>query len=289
MSRRTNSNSLRLFNNKNWDLINYSDSHDYSNIFFQDLYIKDYIENILLKYNVFYGSIIIKRIDYKINIYIYFYNDCNLDRNFQSFYKKVRQPRWKRYHKFYKYVADRNVVSSTKEISLDPYASLRKLLLLNLTLLLNCPVNIHCHNLFIWNKKLGRSIFQFNRKLRSPLLLQDSLRFVFLLRTSFILRNPSLLACFLSANLNKYLGRGFRFFFFLRRIVSRYVYLYNLKGVRIKFKGRFSTLKRIRRSKEFIIQYGKLPLTTLNANIKYSHKDCYTFFGVSSIKIWFYF
>jgi len=289
MGQKINSTGLRLLLNKNWFFKSYVDSSNYSEVLYQDFYVRDYISNLLLKYNIFISKVLIKRSKSTVHIYIYFYNDFKFDKSFYHFFRKVRRPRYKYYHEYQKYILDYKKTENPSDLNLSKYVSLRKIILLNISFFLKSRVVLHTRNTFLWNKKINKKIWLLNKKLRSPLKLNDSLKLIFLIRSSLIFKTPFLLANYLSVILNKHIKKSFRFFNFIQKILEEFMYVYNLRGVCICFKGRFSGSRRVRRSRKFIIRKGKIPSHSLSAKVSYVQKDCITLLGICNIKIWFYF
>ena len=60
----------------------------------------------------------------------------------------------------------------------------------------------------------------------------------------------------------------------------------NFMGYRLQFKGR---LNKSKRKKKLIFQKGKIPLNTLEYDIKYKFDEFKTPSGICSIKLWIFF
>ena len=180
MSKKTNSLSLRSLKNKSWASKSFFEDFNYSKILYQDLYITDYIKNIL-QYQFFNGivqDVIIQRKRDIIYINVSYYSLAKRKKNSDvSFFiaKLKKKNNWrskrkfffnylgvkkKRIHKYQKYILRvLEVVRSKKPnpailkmrlVGNRNYLSifsLRRLLLLNLVLLTGCRVNLYFSNL----------------------------------------------------------------------------------------------------------------------------------------------
>lgn len=109
---------------------------------------------------------------------------------------------------------------------------------------------------------------------------------VHLFYTSLTFKNPQLLGIFISRVIKKNI-KSFRFlFFFLSRILLPIFTFSGLKGLKIQFKGRLGSSLRKRTS---IINFGSMPLQTINCEIKYSFTESITIYGICGIKIWYHY
>lgn len=75
------------------------------------------------------------------------------------------------------------------------------------------------------------------------------------------------------------------FFYFLKRTLKLFIIskLSRIKGIKIVIKGRINKSKR---TKNYFIQLGSIPLQTLNSHINYSQTISYTKTGTFGIKVW---
>lgn len=137
MSKKTNALNLRSVKSKDWSLKSFVEDFNYSKVLYQDLYIQDYIKNVL-EYH-YYESIVhdisIQRRKDVININVFFYSQhpenlvgASKKGKSRLFHKqKKRSARWKfekkyynlffqtqkgliKYDKYRKYLVDRKIV-----------------------------------------------------------------------------------------------------------------------------------------------------------------------------------
>jgi hypothetical protein len=89
MGKHTNAKGLRLFKTKNWHSQLYSDPFNYSNLVSQDLIIRDYVTNMLLKFKIQTVQVNIKRHNQNVYVYIKTYNDhSTFSEAFLNFYSQ---------------------------------------------------------------------------------------------------------------------------------------------------------------------------------------------------------
>jgi len=205
MSKKTNILNLQSVKRKNWSLKSFFEDFNYSKVLYQDLYIQDYIKNILERHcheSIVHNISIQRRRDIiNINILFYFQHATNLGNkkvvfNVSKFLKRKKikkKYRWqvdKKYHrlyfiardrrfvydKYYKYILNRKRIlkkefitpiimtrrlgGSRKFISKRggknnkkskksylPIFSLKRLIIINLSYLTGCKVNLHFKNM----------------------------------------------------------------------------------------------------------------------------------------------
>jgi ribosomal protein S3 len=182
--------------------------------------------------------------------------------------------------------------------------SFKRLILLNLMFLTGCKVKLYTRNVRrllslpvsvrnqSYKKKVNReNVMDIMRNFRIRGFVNNikDLKvplFIHLTYTSFIFKNPRLLGLLLGNILKKNI-KMFRFFFFFCSKTLLPLFMFsNLNGLKIQFKGRLGTSLRKRTS---IIQFGQMPLQSIDYDIKYSFTEAVTIYGTCGIKIWYYY
>ena len=179
MSKKTNSLSLRIIKNKNWISRSFLEDFNYSKILYQDLYITNFIKNILQHRfsDTIIKDIIIQRKTNKIYINISYYSKKTnffADLLFIDKLKKRKNARLKhfftykyfylakkRIHPYQKYVRKKLTCLGRKlpfpfvyrmrlvgDLDYLSIFSFKRLILLNLILLTRCRVKLHFVNLY---------------------------------------------------------------------------------------------------------------------------------------------
>lgn len=186
MSKKTNPTSLRLSQKKSWISKSFFEDYNYSKLLYQDLYVQDYVKNVL-QYQ-FYNSIIddisIQRKKDNVDVKVSFYSNdqpVNFSSNNNSFgdgrlfFNLKKKHKWSlkkkiffnylqikknRTHKYQKYFVQ--VLKVKKQKKMTPMVvkmklnknadyllvfSLKRLIETNLALLTGCHVNLHLRNL----------------------------------------------------------------------------------------------------------------------------------------------
>lgn len=186
MSKKTNPTSLRLSQKKSWISKSFFEDYNYSKLLYQDLYVRDYVKNVL-QYQ-FYNSIIddisIQRKKDNVDVKVSFYSNdqsVNFSSNNNSFgdgrlfFNLKKKHKWSlkkkiffnylqikknRTHKYQKYFVQ--VLKVKKQKKMTPMVvkmklnkntdyllifSLKRLIETNLALLTGCHVNLHLRNL----------------------------------------------------------------------------------------------------------------------------------------------
>jgi hypothetical protein len=138
-------------------------------------------------------------------------------------------------------------------------------------------------NLVFNNRKLSKSMWDLSRKVRLSFNRQDNLLFTWVIRTALVYRSSTLLCNYLSIIFTKHIKNCYKFFNILSDLCRIFFIHYNLKGIRILFKGRFNGALR---SRTYLFSLGKIPTQTLNAKINYSQSECITIYGICGIKVW---
>jgi len=338
MSKKTNPLVLRSRKNKDWVSKSFFENYNYSKLLYQDLYIQNYVKNIF-QHRVndsIIHDISIQRKKENIHIFVDYYQiNSFLNSNFnpkkkdklfsikkyfkwknkKNFYLEYMKLRQKGVSKYQKYtlrvlkVKRKNANTSVllnKRFIKDKYVpvfSLKRLMVLNLSLLTGCQVNLYVRNIahlsnfpmFVRDVPKLRNKVNSVKKVMSRLKIQsrvnklnglDTTQFIHLFYTSFIFKNPDLLGVFLSKILKKNI-KSFNFFFnfFSRALLPLFVFS-KLNGLKIQFKGRLGSSLRKRTS---IISFGSMPLHTVDSIVKYSFNESITIYGICGVKVWYYY
>ena len=104
---------------------------------------------------------------------------------------------------------------------------------------------------------------------------------------SLKLNNPHLLSEHLTFLIRRNIKKNFTMQIF--RVLSLsfpyFCDIFEYKGIKLQLKGRINGAKR---SRAIQIQYGRIPLSTISADINYSFNKIMTIHGLYSLKIWYY-
>jgi len=104
---------------------------------------------------------------------------------------------------------------------------------------------------------------------------------------SLKLNNPSLLSEHLTLLIRRNVKKKITMQIF--RVLSLsfpyFCDIFEYKGIKLQLKGRINGAKR---SRVIQIQHGRIPLSTISANINYSFNKIMTIHGLYSLKIWYY-
>jgi len=75
------------------------------------------------------------------------------------------------------------------------------------------------------------------------------------------------------------------FLIFIKRVLQSFYKVNNnkIKGIKIAINGRFNGVSR---SRGKIIQYGKLPLQTINSDVDYYYNRSHSVYGIFGVKVW---
>ena len=104
---------------------------------------------------------------------------------------------------------------------------------------------------------------------------------------SLKLNNPNLLSEHLTFLIRRNVKKNFTMQIF--RVLSLsfpyFCDIFEYKGIKLQLKGRINGAKR---SRVIQIQHGRIPLSTISADINYSFNKIMTIHGLYSLKIWYY-
>lgn len=290
--------------------------YNFNDIFSHNIVIqrKNNIIYIFLDYYLFRNSRKFNKTDYKI---------FSLRRKFRwknkrKFYRKyfdLRKLSKIKKDKYARFLVAKKIKRKKKKFIRTPLLrfynnksffifSFKRLLILNLMLLTGCRIKLYTRNvhrllslpLYLKKRSYKKKIQRDNvQKIMNNLRIRGFVNnvkdlkvpmFIHLAYTSFFFKNPRLLGLFLSKVLKRNI-RMFRFFFFFcsKTLLSLFIFS-NLKGLKIQFKGRLGPSLRKRVS---VIQFGQMPLQSIDSNVKYSFNESITIYGVCGIKIWYYY
>ena len=235
---------------------------NYSSILHQDIQIQRFIKFFFNKFNIHISNCIIKRDNKFVFIYVYSYNFLTANpykgSHNQENVGQLQIKKWLQTGLFF--------ITKTPICLVYKNSSNHKLLKKEVFTTRNFMV--------IKNKTINFKSKDFG------------LTSLFLIYDAFLIKNPDLISNYVAFLLEKNIK--------LWRIVHRMLtdqifFLYkksNLKGFKLKIKGRLGGIKRTRR---IIIKEGKIPSHTVQNTIKYSFTKSNTIHGVYGIKVWMYY
>lgn len=320
MGKHTNAKGLRLFKTKNWSSQFYAESFNYPNLVSQDLIIRDYVINMLLKFKIQTVRVDIKRYKHNVYVNIKSYNDhSTFSEAFLNFYRQ--QMRLKNgllinnlgasnKNGFLNQLFDKNsklpkeVIFASpqkKELQVSqefnykkPRYSLKRVIALNLAYLLKTNVIVNNSNVIKKSSALLKLFWSLAYKLRSPLPNHLSLKFISLVYHSILHRSAFLLCRQLAILIPRFCKkqrksrRMIPFFHFLKNLIKTlfsngFFKRSEIKGIKVLVKGR---LNGARRKGKYILEYGQTSVQTLNDQVSYHQEDSFTLFGVLGIKVW---
>jgi ribosomal protein S3 len=238
--------SLRLFKNKNWDIHWNLTKSEYSKFLFLNLEIKKYFKTL---FNYKYLKLIklnIIKLSNNINIYIYIHQIPPYRKRRLNFNKLILKLNESLQHQYVKLFIKTIRVKDLHFLNLNLY-----------------------------------SIFEFIKK--KNYLNKETKIMIYIFSYALYTRNIFLISNYIKQMLmkKKYHQRQIRT---IVRILGSFFKLFgNFLGFRLQFKGRINGA---RRKKKQTYQKGKVPLNSLNCNIKYHFTEFKTPSGICSIKFW---
>jgi ribosomal protein S3 len=249
-----------------WFLLN-----NYSDGLHNDIEIKNYLSNILIKKNILLGGTLVKRTGDSTQIYNYIYPlDNSVDKSSKG-HSKLELKGFSDYKKVLSkiccspvelYLIDLRNFSPSK---ISKQSSRKRG---NFT---------HSTNLFLGNiGKIPRNLRQYQRRPYFKNVLN-------VLETSIISQNIHILSQLISLQLEKDFRHNL-FLDFVDKAIKEYVTFYpSLEGIRIQVKGRVNGSERSRKE---TFQAGSISLQSTSNKLNYSHRDLFTIYGVCGLKIW---
>ena len=138
-------------------------------------------------------------------------------------------------------------------------------------------------NLNIKFFRKGQEFYKIFKFYKNQKKLQNLL---FILSISIYSKNPKFLNFFLIKNLEK-IKNHTQYLRLVNNILKNFFIKYkNFLGYKIQLKGRINGIKRARK---IFIQSGRIPLTSLNLDIKSNSNQILTRYGICSLKVWLFF
>jgi len=276
MGQKVNPVSLRLPINKRWDSKAFFNKFNYASLLHQDLQIQRYVYGVLFNFQILCNRCVIKRVENRIFINVFFYIKSTNKGN-KQFLKVLSSGRTNNTQN------SRRLKRQPNSVLKSTYLSIANILEKGLVRLTQSQVNVRFVPLYgSGNKRYNRSLLYIERSMR----FLNSLSYIHLFDTALATKNASLLAQFISLNLHFHI-RNVRFFLrFLDRLMSLFVKHYGFKGIKFCIKGR---LNGARRARSLIIQKGKVPLNTLSSDISFGFANSMTIYGICGVKVWLYF
>lgn len=239
--------SLRLKNKKNWNSKWIVDKNEYPNLLHFDLEIKKYFENIFNYKNLKLININIIKTSNNINVYVY------IQKNSKKYYKLS-------YNKIIchlnLYYPNNNIKLFIKTIQFFELINLRK----NLKKIYN---KIKKNKKIRINKKVKKIIYNFSY--------------------AFYTKNINIITFYIKQALEKKKTHKKHINNIDNMLQAFFKMFSNFIGYRLQIKGR---LNKSKRKKKMVFQKGKIPLNTLEYDIKYHFNEFKTPSGISSIKLW---
>lgn len=270
MGQKINPNTFRLSQKvqkeTKWFLLN-----NYSDGLHNDIEIKEYLSNILIKKNILLGGTLVKRTGDLTQIYTYIYPlNQSVNRSPKSNFK-LELKGFSNYKKVLSRICHSPVelyLIDLRNFSFSKFSrqSLKKRG--NLT---------YSTKLFLGNiNKIQRNLRQYQRR---P-YFNDMLN---VLETSIICQNIHILSQLISLQLEKDFRHNL-FLDFVDKAIKEYVTFYpSLEGIRVQVKGRVNGSERSRKE---TFQAGSISLQSTSNQLNYSHRDLFTIYGVCGLKIW---
>jgi len=276
MGQKVNPVSLRLPINKRWDSKAFFNKFNYASLLHQDLQIQRYVYGVLFNFQILCNRCVIKRVENRIFINVFFYIKSTNKGN-KQFLKVLSSGRTNNIQD------SRRLKRQPNSVLKSTYLSIANILEKGLVRLTQSQVKVRFVPLYgSGNKRYNRSLLYIERSMR----FLNSLSYIHLFDTALATKNASLLAQFISFNLHFHI-RNVRFFLrFLDRLMSLFVKHYGFKGIKFCIKGR---LNGARRARSLIIQKGKVPLNTLSSDISFGFANSMTIYGICGVKVWLYF
>ena len=254
--------NFRLNNAKNWESSWITFENQYSNFFYYDFNIRNYLKTICNHLSVNCSNIVIKQkgqnsIQIYLNIYTYHKGKKKFNNfEFDIYEKKINiQENLQKYCNYFNFNFNVKLyLVSINSITLKQRFNLARL--------------FRCYT----GKKYG---------------IPRPLHFLLnVLNTAFYLQSIDLIMNFLVKNLKK----TPKHLQYLRQVNLVFSKLFkgfnNLIGYKIQWKGRLNGKERARK---VVFKEGPISLNTIQSNLKYSCKEVTTPAGVCSLKLWLLF
>lgn len=293
MGQKANSNIMRIgIGGNTWKSKYFEKSKEESSILiFQDIEIRNFIDRFFISNDLFLYKCNINRNNSNIVIFVSYFmlldagsnvisvNKSNLDISVISDYIKAKKNHYKNKYK--------------KKMDFISYNFIMKLLTsLNIFLNKKYKIKLILQNL---NKGLScrltnaeaiefRNIVMQLRVYHNASFFKEIINiFIVLLKNDLQVK---ILTEFIALKLSQ-IKRHNYFLTFLKRIFILVIdsRIFNVKGVKLKIKGRFNGAPR---SNTRLIQIGKVPLQTLSSRINYNCSVSYTANGTFGVQLWLF-
>jgi ribosomal protein S3 len=282
------------FKHNEWKLKYLGKNKEESSYFlYQNLEIKKYITVIFEFYGLIINDCFIERSESKLHISVDFFITSKFSKKFR---KSTRSLKFKKIFfkimlnnsDFKKKISDtiRNFTSVPKisiefnDIQKIKYKKRNKSLLLT-PKSFNATLSLSKRKVKRVNALIYTTIKRLGMYFRED-FFQEAINIFIMI----ILNNASatLLAKFIIIKMQN-MKRHNRFLLFLKRIVVNFnkIPLSKINGIKIIIKGRFNGAPR---SRNRIIQSGRVPLQKIDSNISYCNTKVFTRYGVFGIKVW---
>lgn len=241
--------SLRLNKKKNWSTEWIVRDNEYANFLHLDLEIKKYFGNIFNYKNLKLIDLNIIKVSNNINIYVYIQK--NAHRYYQLSYNTF-------INQLNLYYPNHNIKLFIKNVQFFEFIHLRR--------------------------KLEKIVNKIKKKKKR--IYKDTKKMIYNFSYALYTKNIDIITFYIKQILErkkthkkliKNINSSLQDFFTL---------FSNVAGYRLQFKGR---LNKSKRKKKMIFQKGKVPLNTLEYDIKYHFNEFKTPSGICSIKLWFFF
>nr|YP_009729753.1 ribosomal protein S3 [Plasmopara viticola]QHW07492.1 ribosomal protein S3 [Plasmopara viticola] len=241
--------SLRLNKKKNWNSKWIVSNDEYSDLLHFNLEIKKYFENIFNYKNLKLINLNIVKISNNINIYIY------IQKNAKKYHKLS-------YNKFVNnlnsYYPNNNIKLFVKNVQFFEFIALRRDL---------------------------KKIFQKTKKKKKK-LNKGIKKMIYNFSYAFYTKNINIITSYIIQTLERKKTHK-KFIYNIDNTLQEFFKLFsNIAGYRLQFKGR---LNKSKRKKKMVFQKGKIPLNTLEYDIKYHFDEFKTPSGICSVKLWVFF
>ena len=268
MRSKVNPRGIRLFKNKNWNSQWCAPKSVYNDLLHNDLNLINDLENFLLKKEIYVSDHKIHRFEDKIFINLAI---CYLG----SFNKTLINQNSEKYLNIYTFLKRSHLIYSGNKMGYGAnkiYFSIKDLY----TPISKIPKAYHTNSLpFKWKTNLN------NRLKRIFGVALVTVKYA----------NPRILTTFISKIFRK--STKHQIFIKDLKVALKLALLVNkhnkdkiIHGLKVQIKGKINSKKKAKRSRAVNINYGTLPLNSLDLNIDYDFKNAFTIYGVFGVKVW---
>ena len=143
--------------------------------------------------------------------------------------------------------------------------------------------NIQFFEFFNLKQNLKKIYFKIKKTIR---INKDIKKMIYNFSYAFYTKNINILTFYIKQTLERKKTHK-KFIYKINNMFQEFFKIFsNFIGYRLQFKGR---LNKSKRKKKMIFQKGKIPLNTLEYDIKYHFNEFKTPSGICSIKLWVFF